>query len=568
MGITSHADKAMNANLRVWRARLRLSSGLVMLAFVICHLTAHWFLLVSVEDAETALTFLMYAWRTWLGTSILVAAFVIHYSNALWSIYIRRSLRLNRWELIQVALGLCIPFLLMFHVIGTRIAESTLDVTVYYNTVFIAQWLHRPWLGAMQMIALITVWTHACIGIHYWLRTKRWYPAWRPALFTYGLLLPTLALAGYVSGGNQVVREANADPDFVRTAAEDSNITAQAGEAVDRMATVGFGLSLALTLLPFAGRGIRELSYRRRKPPVLAHANGRRMAVLPGATVLETLRANGISHASVCGGRARCTTCRVQVTKGLEQLPQPSGLEAKALARIGATPGMRLACQIRPTADLAVLPLLATDATAADGAIRGGLEGSERLITIVFVDLRGSTSLAEAKLPYDTLFILNQFFYEMTRALVATNGHYSQFTGDGLMALYGLDAADPKSGPVDAVRGAREMLERLDQLNYRLRGDLRDPLRIGVGIHFSEAIVGAMGPPRSQIITAIGDAVNTCARLESLTKDYGCTVVISRQAAEAAGLNLIGEKLHEAPVKGRREPVQFYALGSLAELQV
>lgn len=558
----------MNANLRVWRARLRLSSGLVMLAFVICHLTAHWFLLVSVEDAETALTFLMYAWRTWLGTSILVAAFVIHYSNALWSIYIRRSLRLNRWELIQVALGLCIPFLLMFHVIGTRIAESTLDVTVYYNTVFIAQWLHRPWLGAMQMIALITVWTHACIGIHYWLRTKRWYPAWRPALFTYGLLLPTLALAGYVSGGNQVVREANADPDFVRTAAEDSNITAQAGEAVDRMATVGFGLSLALTLLPFAGRGIRELSYRRRKPPVLAHANGRRMAVLPGATVLETLRANGISHASVCGGRARCTTCRVQVTKGLEQLPQPSGLEAKALARIGATPGMRLACQIRPTADLAVLPLLATDATAADGAIRGGLEGSERLITIVFVDLRGSTSLAEAKLPYDTLFILNQFFYEMTRALVATNGHYSQFTGDGLMALYGLDAADPKSGPVDAVRGAREMLERLDQLNYRLRGDLRDPLRIGVGIHFSEAIVGAMGPPRSQIITAIGDAVNTCARLESLTKDYGCTVVISRQAAEAAGLNLIGEKLHEAPVKGRREPVQFYALGSLAELQV
>jgi adenylate cyclase len=557
----------MNYNFRVWRARLRLSSGLVMLAFVISHLTAHWFLLVSVEDAETALTFLMYAWRTWLGTSILIAAFVIHYSNALWSIYIRRSLRLTRWELTQVALGLCIPFLLMFHVIGTRIAESTLDVTVYYNTVFIAQWLHRPWLGAIQMIALITVWIHACIGIHYWLRTKRWYPAWRPALFTYGLLLPTLALAGYVSGGNQVVREANADPDFVRTAAEDSNITAQAADAVDRMAAVGFGLSLALTLLPFAGRGIRELSYRRRKPPVLSHANGRRMAIPPGATVLETLRANGISHASVCGGRARCTTCRVVVTKGLEQLPQPSGLEAKALARIGATPGMRLACQIRPTADLAVLPLLAADATAADGAIRGGLEGSERLITIVFVDLRGSTSLAEARLPYDTLFILNQFFYEMTQALVATNGHYSQFTGDGLMALYGLDAADPKSGPVEAVRGAREMLERLDQLNYRLRGDLREPLRIGVGIHFSEAIVGAMGPPRSQIISAIGDAVNTCARLESLTKEYGCAVVISRQAAEAAGLNLNTEKLHEAPVKGRREPVQFYALGSLAELQ-
>jgi adenylate cyclase len=539
-----------------------------MLAFVICHLTAHCFLLISVEDAESVLTALMYPWRTLLGTGILVAAFVVHYSNGLWSIYIRRSLRLNRWELAQLSLGLCIPFLLMIHVVGTRIAESTLDVTIYYNTVFIGQWLHRSWLATVQVIALVTVWIHACIGIHYWLRTKPWYPSWRPAFFIYGLLLPTLAVAGYISGGNQVVREAKADPDFVRNSAEDSNITPGAAEAVDHMVAAGLALSFGLTLVPFAARAVREFSYRRRKPPVLSHANGRSMPMLPGATVLETLRANGISHASVCGGRARCTTCRVLVTKGLEQLPAPGGLEAKALERIGATPGMRLACQIRPTADVAVLPLLAADANAADGAIRGGLEGSERLITIVFVDLRGSTSLAEAKLPYDTLFILNQFFHEMTQALLATNGHYSQFTGDGLMALYGLYAADPKIGPADAVRGAREMLERLEQLNYRLRDDLREPLRIGIGIHHSEAIVGAMGPPRSQVITAIGDAVNTCARLESLTKEYGCSVVISRQAAVAAGLNLTDHKMHEAPVKGRREPVQFYALQTPAELQI
>ena len=112
------------------------------------------------------------------------------------------------------------------------------------------------------------------------------------------------------------------------------------------------------------------------------------------------------------------------------------------------------------------------------------------------------------------------------------------------------------------------MLARLDQLNHRLRGDLREPLRIGIGIHHSEAIVGAMGPPRSQIITAIGDTVNTCARLESLTKDYGCVVIISRQAAEAAGLRLVGHELQQAPVKGRIEPVQFYALGTLADLAI
>jgi adenylate cyclase len=292
------------------------------------------------------------------------------------------------------------------------------------------------------------------------------------------------------------------------------------------------------------------------------------MRILPGATVLETLRANGVAHASVCGGRARCTTCRIMVTKGLDDLPPPSALEAKALSRIGATEGTRLACQIRPTSDIAVMPLLGADASAADGATRGGLEGSERLVTVVFVDLRGSTTLGEARLPYDVLFILNQFFYEMTRALVETNGHYSQFTGDGLMALYGLHAANPKTGAADALRGARAMLQRLDALNHTLRTDLREPLRIGIGIHYSEAIVGAMGPPHSQIITAIGDTVNTCARLESLCKDYQCTVVVSRQAAEAAGLKLGGCELHQAPVKGRNEPVQFYALQSLAEVQV
>jgi adenylate cyclase len=284
--------------------------------------------------------------------------------------------------------------------------------------------------------------------------------------------------------------------------------------------------------------------------------------------VLETLRECGIPHASVCGGRARCTTCRILVTKGLDLLPEPSGLEAKALSRIGATPGMRLACQICPTADISVMPLLAADAGAAEGMVRGGLEGSERLITVLFVDLRGSTILGEAKMPYDLLYILNQFFHEMTKALDASNGHYAHFAGDGLMALYGLDAKDPATGAADALRGAREMLARIDQLNSRLRGDLPQPLRIGIGIHFGEAIVGAMGPPASQVVSAIGDTVNTCARLENLTKEYDCRVIVSRRAAEMAGLDVKGRKLHRTSVNGLAQQVEFHTLSTLAELQV
>ena len=537
-----------------------------MLAFVICHLSAHCVLLVSIETADTVLGVLMYPWRTWIGTGILTAALLVHYGNALWSVYIRRALRLTRWEWAQLALGLTIPALLLSHVVATRIAEEALGVTSYYSTVLVAHWIVFPWLAGLQMLAVLTVWTHASIGMHYWLRTKRWYPDWRVYFFGIALLLPALALAGYVTAGNQIVRQATQQPDFVQLALDDANMTPETMAGIAKIDVAGWTIWLGLLLLPFAGRGIRAWHDRLRKPPMLAHSSGRTMPLMAGATVLETLRANGVPHASVCGGRARCSTCRILVTKGLEGLPEPAGLEEKTLTRIGATPGMRLACQIRPTADLTVMPLLAADATAADGAVRGGLEGRERLITVVFVDLRGSTTIGEAKLPYDVLFILNQFFHEMTRALVDTNGHYSQFTGDGLMALYGLNAAEPAQGAVEAVRGAREMLTRLEQLNRQLRGDLREPLRIGIGIHYGEAIVGAMGPPRSQIVTAIGDTVNTCARLESLTKEYDCAVVVSRAAAEAAGLRLTGQELREAAVKGRTQSVEFYALQTPADL--
>jgi len=567
LAVTRLKARVMSWTPRTWRSGLRLASALVMLSFVICHLTAHAALLISFDRAEDAIKFLMAPWWTTAGTALLAGAVLVHYVNALWSIYIRRSLRLSRWEWAQLAFGLCIPALLIFHVVSTRIAESVLDVESHYSTVLVVQWVMYPWLGAVQVLAVLLVWTHACIGIHFWLRTKIWYPDWRVYFFGFGLLLPAVALAGYVTAGNQVLREAK-KKDYVQSTLAEANLTYQTLARIGRIAGIALAFHAGFVALPFAARGVRRWHYRRRRPPMLSHPRGRVVPILAGATVLETLRENGIAHAAVCGGRARCTTCRIMVTRGLDQLPEPSGLEAKALAKIGAAAGTRLACQICPTSDISIMPLLSADATAADGTVRGGFEGSERLITIVFVDMRGSTRLGEAKLPYDVLFILNQFFQEMTKALVATNGHYSQFTGDGLMALYGLHARDPATGAVDAVRGAREMLTRLDQLNRQLSHDLPEPLRIGIGIHYSEAIVGAMGPPRSQIITAIGDTVNTCARLESLTKEYDALVVISRRAAKAAGLNLKDNELHQVAVKGRNEPVQFYALKTLADLPV
>lgn len=555
----------MGIDLRGWRARLRLSSALVLLAFVICHLAGHSLLLVSQPFADEALSALMRPWRSTPGTALLVTAFLVHYANALWSVYERRSLRLRAWEWAQLGLGLCIPALLALHIASTRLAEETLGIDTGYGYVLVEYWVIAPYIAALQALAVLTLWAHACIGIHFWLRTKMWYPQGRVWLGAFALLLPTLALSGFLTAGSQTVRAAAADEELVAQTLADSNVTEDSQPVIDRMAKTILFTHLGLLLFVFGARGVRRWVLARRMPPILAHPSGEKLPIFPGASILETLRDHGIPHASVCGGRARCTTCRVQISSGRESLPPPGELEAKALARIGAANGLRLACQVRPVADVGITPLLGADAQAADGFTRAGMEGSERLITIMFIDLRGSTTLGEAKLPYDVLFILNRFFGEMKDALEATNGHYAQFTGDGLMALYGLYAPDPASGAADAIRGAREMLMRLEQLNHKLKGELPQPLRIGIGIHYAEAIVGAMGPPQAQTITAIGDTANTAARLESLTKEYGASLVISRRAAEAARLDVAGQQLHEAPVKGKVNSVQFYALQTIPE---
>ncbi|MGO9360792.1 MAG: adenylate/guanylate cyclase domain-containing protein [Xanthobacteraceae bacterium] len=547
------------------RTGLRLASGLTLFTFVACHFTAHAALLVSIAFGEETLDALMAPWKTLPGTAILAAAGIVHYCNALWSIYRRRSLRMSRWEAWQLGLGLSIPLLVTLHVVGTKVATLAFDITPSYAAVLVRWWVRQPLEAVLQFVAVTVVWTHGCVGLHFWLRTRPWYPSALVVLRPLALLLPALALAGFVAAGNHTRREAARDPDYARSATTRVSLPSASIQFLNTTVWAVIGGHLALTLLPFGARAARRARYRWRRPPTLTHAAGRRFIIQPGASVLETLRDHGMPHAAVCGGRARCTTCRVLVTQGLDDLPAPEALEARALARIQASPATRLACQVYPTKDIAIMPLLAADATASDGAARGGLEGSERLVTVMFVDLRGSTGIGEARMPYDVLFLLNHFFRELTQALQDSNGHYSQFTGDGLMALYGL-AGEPAKGARDAVRGAGAMLTRVERLNREMAAAMSRPLRIGIGIHFSEAIVGAMGPPRSQIITAIGDTVNTCARLEGLTKEYDCALVISRQAAEAAGLELGGETLQEATVKGRVGGVQFYALNEVPSL--
>jgi adenylate cyclase len=547
--------------------RARLWSGLVMLAYVVTHFLNHSLGLVSVRAMDAALHLNYAIWASPPGTLALYGAFATHYSLALWALWQRRALRMPLGEALQLVLGFSIPFLLAEHVISTRGGDSFFNEEYgYYSSVLLTLFVKSPGRGALQLTVLVVAWVHAMIGLRFWLRVKPWYPRWQWALFAAALLLPTLAILGFAEGGREITALAQ-DPAWVaRNLAEHRRISPAnlAFLAALVLGTRGFFAAALLAVL--LARSVRRQLQRRRGLVRLSYGSGRIVEIVPGLSVLEASRLAGIPHASVCGGRGRCSTCRVRIAGDPGLIPAPSPVERRVLDRVGAAPDVRLACQLRPLGALSVTLLLPATAQARDGFARPAyLHGSEREIAILFADLRAFTRLAERKLPYDLVFLLNRYFAEMGHAIEEAGGHIDKFIGDGVMALFGLDRG-VDSGCREALAASRAMSLRLQRLNQLLAADLVEPLRIGIGIHVGGAIIGEMGYGRAVSLTAVGDAVNIASRLEGLARDNSAELVVSETVLAHAGIALPETPAQELEIRGRIERLKLRILVSAREL--
>lgn len=553
--------------LKISKRGLRLGSGLILFVFVLTHLTNHALGLISLEAMEAGRRYFLLAWRNPVGTTLFVGALLVHMMFALHALYSRRRLKMSIGEALQLILGFAAPVLLVSHVLGTRAAMQTFDTADTYTYVLMALWVDDPMSGLRQTAATLVVWVHACIGIYYWLRLKPWFARSLAWLYGLAILFPVLGLLGFVSAGQTVARLIENDPGLRLDIQIDTNApTADQIEFLYFLETqilLGLGALLLLTLI---ARGIRLYIESRRDIVRIRYPEGRNVSVPPGTTILEASQINDIPHASVCGGRGRCSTCRVRVNGPLEDLPAPDEAELKVLRRVGAAPDVRLACQTRPLKDISVTPLLPPNASPRDGfAKSAAMQGQEQEIAILFADIRGFTSFSEQKLPYDVVFVLNRYFRSMGEAIEQAGGRVDKFIGDGIMALFGVDgtAAD---GATAALLAAQGMSAQLDELNRLLEADLPSPLRIGIGIHIGPAIVGEMGYGPAISVTAIGDTVNTAARLEAKTKDFGAQLIVSEQLSGIGGLDTKGLRSEEIEVRGRREPMSIYVFDDAKEL--
>jgi len=543
------------AAVQRWRARLRLWSGCVLFLYVTLHLTNHALGLISLDAMEAGRVWFLAIWRNPLGTALLYTSFIVHPLNAFWVLYRRRTLRMPAWEATQLLLGLTIPPLLAAHFVGTRLAHDWYGQEDVYHRVALVFWELRPSVGLRQSIVLTVAWLHGCIGIHFWLRLRPWYPRVAPALLAVAVLLPALALLGFADGGREAARRAREPGGTERLLQQSPRLGPKEAATLKRVED-GIGLAyLGLLTLTLVGRAARRFYTRRWQAIRIVYQGGPEILVPIGFTILEASRFASVPHASVCGGRGRCSTCRVQILLGIDALPAASVEERRVLDRVGAPPGVRLACQARPTGSIAVRTLLPATARASDGFARPRtLAGAEQEVTVLFADLRKFTTLAEHRLPYDVVFFLNRYFETVGRAIDDAGGTTNQFTGDGVMALFGIDA-DPDDGCRRALMGARAMAEGVARLSVAMADELDEPLRIGIGIHTGPAVVGRMGYGTTIYLTAVGDTVHVASRFQDLTKQYQAQLVISEQVAQRAGVDVSTYPRHEITVRNRREPL-------------
>jgi adenylate cyclase len=543
--------------------RLRLWSGLILFTFVCTHLLNHALGIISLDAAETGRLVFLAIWRNPLGTVVLYGALLTHVVLVLLALYQARHLRLPRWEIVRLGLGLAMPLMLIPHIFGTRVLAQVNDFTDTYAYVVVGMWVQHPESAVIQAVLLIVAWTHGWMGFRWWLQFKPWYPRYRALIRALALLVPTLALAGFAGIGRETVFLSTTPGWMERTFA---GITPAQEDVALGWGAIANGVFIGAVLLAVLGRFVRAWLVRRRGVVRLTYPGGRRVLVTPGMSVLDASRSAGIPHASLCGGRGRCSTCRSRIGPASARLPMPTLEEERVLKRVGAAPNVRLACQLRPITDLTIIPLLPPTIQSAEGLLRpSSAQASEQEVAILFADIRGYTKFSEHRLPYDVVFVMNEYFRAMGEAVEASGGHLDKFIGDGVMALFGV-TSDPARGCRQALDAAVAMAQALEVLNQALAQDLSEPLRIGIGIHSGPVIVGQMGYGHARTLTAIGDAVNTASRLESASKEFHAQLMVSDDVARRAGVDLSSFERHEIEVRGRTTALPIWVIPSATDL--
>jgi adenylate cyclase len=507
-----------------------LVSGLVLFVLAAAELCNDAVGLVSLEAMGDIAAWQTAFVRSRPGAALLAVACVLHIVTTLWFVARRATLRMSFADAMQIISGMLVPLLLLPYLVDTRLANSLfgVDDDSLYR-------LARLWPEhALFYVALIVLlWAHGCLGLHQWLKLRPGYRAVAPVLAVIALAVPIAAVAGLVSSA-RIVSVLMADDTFagqVRAAThwpstDDEN-------ALWRYRLTGLACYGGLLVVVLGALIARFLKIVVAPKIDVAYVNGPRLKAATGPTLLEISRIHAVPHADSCGGRGRCTACSVRIEQSDAALSPRTAAEMSMLGP--ADDGVRLACQIRPTAALTVTRLTSTGDAAAEP--ERDTAGIERQAAVLCVQLQDHVRLVSARRAYDAIFLLNEILDMIHACIVKHQGEVVRMTGSGIIALFGQDA-DPEAACRAAVTASADIDLALDRLNERFAAELGRPIAVAMGLAFGATYLGRIGAGPSKSFTAIGPAIDVAGELAQYAERHGSQLLSDPAALHVGNVDV------------------------------
>lgn len=288
-------------------------------------------------------------------------------------------------------------------------------------------------------------------------------------------------------------------------------------------------------------------------------------------TLLDISIKNKIPHLHECGGNGICTTCRVRVLEGIQNLSPKTEFEKSSCHARKWDPSIRLACQARPKGDVTLQRLIwsSGEVNNLQKELVPTGRAEERPIAILFCDIRNFTNLSSHNLNFDIAYMLNKFYTALGEPILMNNGVIYQYVGDEIIGVFGTTGGTAKKNCEDAIRAALGMHYALDSLNRTDLKDIEIKLKSGIGINFGTAFLGHLGHPTHKQFSVIGDPVNVASRIQNETKVTNTNILISDAVYENVDKNtvIVGKNFRNI-LAGKDDPLSLYELIGFSDMDL
>ncbi len=559
--------------------KLRIVTGLILFVYVFMHLLNHSFNLISIQSADfVRKEYFSIIWQNPIGIFALYFSLIVHMFLGFYAIIIKKSLKLKKKDWVQIVFPVLALIMLLQHVAVSFIITKVFPGEETYELVFAA--IHAApddYLSNTLLFSFMTIfiWFHGVIGIDSYLKHKASqnkkfsiYLRFLPIFVIFYWILPTSSVLGFLVGLKEmdfiVQLKALENIDKFLFSVLNKYIPPDAFPFVFQVKPLVmnyypiFILSIIilifLSILKTKFYGTIEVKYPGNKSVFISK----------GTSILDASKIGNISHQAICGGRGRCTTCRIKIISDQNKVNKPNVNEIKAIERAGLDEGIRLACQLRPTNDITVIPLLNPNSSVQNLKNLLNLTGKEQETVILFVDLRDFTKLSETALPYDVVYILNKYYAACGEVIEKNNGRLDKFIGDGIMAIFD-NSNSISTNSRNAILSANKISLKMQDLNNEINYEFSKKIKFGIGIHAGNTIVGMMGYGNNVSETVVGDNVNIASRLETLSKQFKCELVVSKYVALRANMKTNDLITKKVKIRGRKDSLEIFTFNKGTE---